>query len=387
MSMVGTPYYMAPEMISGERYGASIDFWSFGVSVYECFCWEVPFDGRSPEAVFQKIKWSEIDWKKLPPGCREDSSFEGRDKGIAGCSPDPEQPLKHLRHLIDGLLNRDRKLRLGNNGAREIRQHAFFQGIRWDLLSTSTPPVPPEVNLDSNDRGQTPSDVAKFRAVLGSAAVVSLAHTAETSSSRDHTKDTRDIMHVPSSRHRDQAPPRADPFDEPEPSSSSEARPDPAVFPHNGSRLATSEPPATTPGNLENLATTASTATGSPTTRSVTSIEREQNAAATERATDSLEVVALSRGPANVTATSGDIVVVHGPYPAPTPTADDAVVVAPGRAVVAVAPRQAYLQSLDQNQDGDEGKAANMSSWEIAISERMTHVHKRLLNKLGGNGN
>lgn len=44
----------------------------------------------------------------------------------------------------------------------------------------------------------------------------------------------------------------------------------------------------------------------------------------------------------------------------------------------------AYLKSFNQNHhNGDECKAANMSSWEIAISERMTQVHQRLLTKLG----
>ena len=34
-SLVGTPHYMAPEMIRGEAYSCGIDFWALGVLVYE----------------------------------------------------------------------------------------------------------------------------------------------------------------------------------------------------------------------------------------------------------------------------------------------------------------------------------------------------------------
>ena len=46
-SVVGTPYYMSPELISGEPYSFKTDVWSLGCLVYEMAMLKVPFDGRS----------------------------------------------------------------------------------------------------------------------------------------------------------------------------------------------------------------------------------------------------------------------------------------------------------------------------------------------------
>ena len=40
---IGTPHYMAPEVILGQGYSNSCDFWSLGVSIYEIFYGTVPF--------------------------------------------------------------------------------------------------------------------------------------------------------------------------------------------------------------------------------------------------------------------------------------------------------------------------------------------------------
>jgi calcium-dependent protein kinase len=55
MEVAGTPYYVAPEVLSG-CYGKECDIWSLGVSFYQMLSGEVPFDGNSQEEVFDKIK-------------------------------------------------------------------------------------------------------------------------------------------------------------------------------------------------------------------------------------------------------------------------------------------------------------------------------------------
>ena len=42
-TIVGTPYYIAPEVITGKGYSLSCDLWSMGVILYEMLCYEVPF--------------------------------------------------------------------------------------------------------------------------------------------------------------------------------------------------------------------------------------------------------------------------------------------------------------------------------------------------------
>ena len=42
-TIIGTPQYMAPEVIMGDYYSFEIDFWSVGVCLYEFYCGNVPF--------------------------------------------------------------------------------------------------------------------------------------------------------------------------------------------------------------------------------------------------------------------------------------------------------------------------------------------------------
>mmetsp|Transcript_12274 Transcript_12274/g.21903 ORF Transcript_12274/g.21903 Transcript_12274/m.21903 type:complete len:343 (+) Transcript_12274:391-1419(+) len=52
----GTPGYVAPEIISGKRYGKEVDMWSLGVILYILLCGYPPFYDDNQAQLFKKIK-------------------------------------------------------------------------------------------------------------------------------------------------------------------------------------------------------------------------------------------------------------------------------------------------------------------------------------------
>lgn len=44
---IGTPHWMAPEILRGEKYGKASDVYSFGVVLWEMLLSAIPFDGHS----------------------------------------------------------------------------------------------------------------------------------------------------------------------------------------------------------------------------------------------------------------------------------------------------------------------------------------------------
>lgn len=56
-TIVGTPYYMAPEVILGEGHNHTVDYWSLGAMIYEFLCGAVPFgeDETDPYVIYRII--------------------------------------------------------------------------------------------------------------------------------------------------------------------------------------------------------------------------------------------------------------------------------------------------------------------------------------------
>lgn len=58
-TFVGTPEYLAPELLSSQRtassYGKSVDWWSYGVLVYELIRGQTPFWDKNRRQMFQNI--------------------------------------------------------------------------------------------------------------------------------------------------------------------------------------------------------------------------------------------------------------------------------------------------------------------------------------------
>ncbi|KAL0857350.1 hypothetical protein Bca101_062504 [Brassica carinata] len=118
-SAVGTPDYLAPEILLGTGHGftnlflrATADWWSVGIILFELIVGIPPFNAEHPQQIFDNILNRNIPWPHVP----EEMSAEAHD-------------------IIDRFLTEDPHLRLGARGAAEVKQHIFFKDINWDTLA------------------------------------------------------------------------------------------------------------------------------------------------------------------------------------------------------------------------------------------------------------
>lgn len=70
LSRVGTPDYMAPELLLGTYSGPANDWWSVGVIVYELIVGFPPFNDQTPELIFDHIVKKEMRWPKVRQAAR-----------------------------------------------------------------------------------------------------------------------------------------------------------------------------------------------------------------------------------------------------------------------------------------------------------------------------
>ncbi|KAK6117070.1 hypothetical protein DH2020_049213 [Rehmannia glutinosa] len=122
-STVGTPDYIAPEVLLKKGYGMECDWWSLGAIMYEMLVGYPPFYSDEPMSTCRKI----VNWRtylKFPEEAK--LSLEAKD-------------------LICKLLCNVEQ-RLGTRGAQEIKAHPWFKGIEWNKLYQMTAAFIPEVN-------------------------------------------------------------------------------------------------------------------------------------------------------------------------------------------------------------------------------------------------
>lgn len=146
MSFVGTHEYLAPEIIKGEGHGSAVDWWTFGIFLYELLFGKTPFKGSGNRATLLNVVGQPLRFPEAPV-----VSFSARD-------------------LIRGLLVKEPQHRLAfKRGATEIKQHPFFEGINWALIRCASPPeVPRPVEFE---RISTPMVSTSEKAIsAGSAA-------------------------------------------------------------------------------------------------------------------------------------------------------------------------------------------------------------------------
>ena len=64
--MLGTPTYMSPEQVQGQRADRRSDIWAFGAVIYEMLAGRPAIGGQSSVEVMSNVLKTEPDWSALP---------------------------------------------------------------------------------------------------------------------------------------------------------------------------------------------------------------------------------------------------------------------------------------------------------------------------------
>ncbi|KAI6381011.1 Cobalt uptake protein cot1 [Pyricularia grisea] len=133
-SAVGTPDYIAPELVMGLGYSFSIDWWSLGAIMYECLIGWAPFCSEDATDAYRKI----VNW-------RDFLYF-----------PEDFQLSYNAENLIRSLMC-EAENRLGRIGAEEIKAHPFFTGVDFTSLRRIRAPFEPHLSSET-DTAYFPSE-------------------------------------------------------------------------------------------------------------------------------------------------------------------------------------------------------------------------------------
>lgn len=151
-SIVGSPDYMAPEVLQGQSYDFTVDYWSLGCMLFEALAGFPPFAGATVDETWHNLKnWERVFKKPV---------YE-----------DPQYFLsKRTWSLICTCIAR-RENRFGS--FKQIKEHAYFSEVDWEFLRDpekgARAPFVPELEGETDagyfDDFGNEGDMAKYKEV------------------------------------------------------------------------------------------------------------------------------------------------------------------------------------------------------------------------------
>lgn len=131
-TLCGTPDYIAPEVVSTKPYNKSVDWWSFGILIYEMLCGQTPFCDSNTIKTYENIMNAPLKF------------------------PEYFDPI--VQDLLRGLINRNLSQRLGNlkNGTEDVKNHPWFKEVIWEksLSRSIETPYEPPIRQGQGDTSQ-----------------------------------------------------------------------------------------------------------------------------------------------------------------------------------------------------------------------------------------
>lgn len=127
-TIVGTPHYMAPELVTGHGYGLAADYWTMGIMLFEFMFGYVPFgdDESDPYSIYERV----IERRLVFP-----QWVDNKNK---------------VKEFISQLLSKNSASRLGGS-FEKFKAHPWFIGLNWDKITTKELKAPYIPSLGSLD--------------------------------------------------------------------------------------------------------------------------------------------------------------------------------------------------------------------------------------------
>ncbi|XP_018109120.1 serine/threonine-protein kinase N1 isoform X2 [Xenopus laevis] len=128
----GTPEFLAPEVLTDASYTRAVDWWGFGVLIYEMMVGESPFPGDEEEEVFDSIVNDEVRYPRFLTA----------------------EAIAIMRRLLRR--NPERRLGAGERDAEDVKKQPFFKDMDFEALLSRRllPPFTPCV--------KGPHDISNF---------------------------------------------------------------------------------------------------------------------------------------------------------------------------------------------------------------------------------
>jgi len=142
-TLLGTPQFMAPEMVLSQGYTSAADMWAMGVCMHEFMLGRLPFDGKDQLSIFKAIVSKKA--VKIPEDVLNDD--DARDL---------------LTRLL--LKNPEARMQPTSSGYREFRNHAFFSDFHWGNLigwKAKPPLIPKQKKFEDDDEQKWLSEPLK----------------------------------------------------------------------------------------------------------------------------------------------------------------------------------------------------------------------------------
>ncbi|KAL2069095.1 hypothetical protein VTL71DRAFT_15433 [Oculimacula yallundae] len=147
-SIVGSPDYMAPEVLKGDEYEFSVDYWSLGCMHFEALTGFPPFAGATVEETWKNLKhWREV----LKRPVWEDPNYFISNRT--------------WNFITTCIASKSRRF----STIKDVYEHQYFAEVDWTTLRSQRAPFVPELDSETDagyfDDFSNEADMAKYKEV------------------------------------------------------------------------------------------------------------------------------------------------------------------------------------------------------------------------------